>query len=92
MPVFAARARPHGRVTEEAYSALLDRMNSTLDRAGRLDGVLAAPHGAMVAEPQPAADGHWLGLLRGRFPRPLPVVATLDPHANLSPAMAALVA
>jgi microcystin degradation protein MlrC len=35
----------------------------------------------------PDVDGHWLTELRRRVGADVPIVCTLDPHANLSPAM-----
>jgi microcystin degradation protein MlrC len=89
VPVIAARALPYGVVTADAWDALLARMDAALDRAGPLDGLLVAPHGSTVSENHPDADGHWLTRLRQRYPRPIPIIGTLDLHANLSPAMAA---
>jgi microcystin degradation protein MlrC len=52
-----------------------------------LDGLLLAPHGATVSEEHLDADGYWMGLLRERLGPEKPIIATLDPHANLSAAM-----
>jgi microcystin degradation protein MlrC len=87
VPVFAARALPFGVVEADAFDALLARMHAALDRAGRLDGLLVAPHGATVSAIAPDADGAWLTHLRQRFPHPFPIIGTLDLHANLSLAM-----
>jgi microcystin degradation protein MlrC len=89
VPVFAARALPFGILEDDAYGALLERMHAALDRAGPLDGLLVAPHGATVSGAIPDVDGHWLTLLRTRFGPGFPIVGTLDLHANLSPAMVA---
>jgi microcystin degradation protein MlrC len=89
IPLFAARALPFGTVTAEAWSALMAQMDAAFEAAGALDGVLVAPHGATVAEPAPDADGFWLGMVRRRVGPDVPVIGTLDPHANLSPAMVA---
>jgi microcystin degradation protein MlrC len=64
-------------------------MFAELEKAGQLDGILVAPHGATVSEPYPDVDGHWLGELRRRVGREIPIIGTLDAHANLSPAMVA---
>src|SRR5688572_24489913 len=64
VPIFAARALPYGVIVAEAFDELLRRMLAALDRAGPLDGLLVAPHGATVAENHPDADGHWLTLVR----------------------------
>jgi microcystin degradation protein MlrC len=86
-PIFAARALPFGRVQAEAIEALLSRMFAALKKAGPLDGLLVAPHGATVSAPYPDADGHWLSELRRRVGPDMPIIGTLDPHANLSPKM-----
>jgi microcystin degradation protein MlrC len=89
VPVFAARAIPYGVMTAATLDELLVRMSAALDRAGHLDGLLVAPHGATVAENIPDVDGHWLSLLRQRFGPEIPIIGTLDLHANLSGRMVA---
>jgi len=86
VPVFAARALPFGCIERSAIEELLARMWRALEAAGTLNGVLVAPHGATVSEPYPDIDGHWLSELRRRVEQ-RPIVGTLDPHGNLSPAM-----
>src|SRR5215470_14395976 len=87
VPVFAARALPFGVIEAAAIERLLARMFAELDKAGKLDGLLVAPHGATVSEPYPDVDGHWLSELRRRVGPDVPIIGTLDAHANLSPAM-----
>jgi microcystin degradation protein MlrC len=89
VPVFAARAIPSGTLTRDAFRQLLAILEEELDRAGPLDGLLVAPHGAMVCENADDADGVWLSRLRRRVGPTLPIIGTLDPHANLSRAMVA---
>ena len=86
-PLFAARAVPYGTIGRDCFEQLVGMMLEQLVAAGPLDGVLAAPHGATVAEGYPDADGYWLGRVRELVGRDRPLIATLDPHANLSPAM-----
>lgn len=87
VPIFAARAVPYGAITPEAFDELLQMMFESLDAAGELDGILVAPHGATVCESHRDADGHWLAELRRRVGKSMPIIGTLDAHANLSPAM-----
>lgn len=87
VPIFAARANPSGTITREAEVMLIESMLEALGAAGRLDGLLVAPHGAAVGEIHRDFDGWWLGLLRQRVGLEVPIVATLDPHCNLSQAM-----
>ncbi len=84
VPIFAARAIPFGVIATEAWNELMSLMFDALDKAGPLDGILVAPHGATVSEPAPDADGHWLERLRSKVGPGVPIIGTLDPHANLS--------
>jgi microcystin degradation protein MlrC len=89
VPIFAARAVPFGVIQAAAIERLLEIMFAELGKAGKLDGILVAPHGATVSEPYPDVDGHWLNELRRRVGPDVPIIGTLDAHANLSPAMVA---
>jgi len=89
VPIFVARAMPYGAITAETFETLCDRMLRELTSAGKLDGLLVAPHGATVSESFPDADGEWLTRVRYAVGSAMPIVGTLDPHANLSPAMVA---
>lgn len=87
VPIFATRAVPFGVVETATFRHLRDTLHAELDRAGPLDGLLVAPHGAMVAEEEPDADGCWLTEVRQRYGPNFPIIGTLDLHANLSPRM-----
>jgi len=87
VPVFAARAYPGGTIAAGTFERLVERLLAELRAAGPLDGVLAAPHGATVADDHPDADGWWLSRVRREIGPGTPFVATIDPHANLSPLM-----
>lgn len=87
VPIFAARATPSGVITTAAATELLARLRDAFDTAnaaGKLDGLLLAPHGAAVSEPWSDFDGHWLSLVRSWAGPDVPIVSTIDPHANLS--------
>ncbi|MFM9058416.1 MAG: M81 family metallopeptidase [Planctomycetaceae bacterium] len=88
VPIFAARTLPYGPLTPGCLDTLMDMLLEALDAAGPLDGLLVAPHGATVGESVADVDGHWLALLRERAGA-IPIIGTIDPHANLSPAMVA---
>lgn len=87
VPIFAARAYPNGMIESATFDQLVERIISNLQSAGSLDGILAAPHGATVAENHLDADGFWLGKVRKFIGPDKPIIATLDLHANLSHAM-----
>lgn len=88
VPLFAAWTMPSGTVARGAAAELTRRAAQAVAAAGPLDGLLVAPHGAAVADGEPDFDGHWLGEVRRRVGPAVPVVGTLDLHANLSPRMA----
>lgn len=87
VPIFAARTVPSGTITKECWSDLMTTLRASLTAAGSLDGLLVAPHGATVSEAEPDADGHWLSLVREWVGTDIPIIGTLDAHANLSPRM-----
>ncbi|MEI8382500.1 MAG: M81 family metallopeptidase [Planctomycetota bacterium] len=89
VPIFAARALPFGTIESDAFERLVQQMIDELESAGRLDGILVAPHGATVAASHPDADGYWLSLVRQTVGPQIPIIGTLDPHGNLSPQMVA---
>ena len=85
--IFAARAMPYGMISADCWQELMARLDQQLQQALPLDGLLVAPHGATVAVGAPDADGDWLSRVRQRVGPQLPIVGTLDLHANVSPLM-----
>lgn len=85
--IFGARAMPYGTITADCWNALLSQLEESLKSALPLDGLLVAPHGATVAAPAPDADGDWLQRVRSIVGPSMPIIGTLDLHANVSPAM-----
>jgi microcystin degradation protein MlrC len=88
VPILLALATPSGIIAHETFEQIMQMMCEGLDRAGPLDGLLVAPHGAAVSEKHSDADGYWLKMLRERVGS-IPIVCTLDPHANVSECMIA---
>jgi microcystin degradation protein MlrC len=87
VPIFAATATAGPTIEQSAFDALQQMLLDQISRASALDGLLLSAHGAAVAEGEPDADGHWLAKLRAAVGAQVPIVCTIDPHANLSPAM-----
>ena len=77
-------ATPKGPVAKAVYEALVAELITSLRAQGKLDGILLALHGAMVAEHYPQADEETLRRVREAFPE-IPIVVTHDFHANISP-------
>lgn len=84
VPIFMALAVASGALSGQTLESLLRMLDEELDKAGPLDGLLVAPHGAGVCESQLDMDGYWVERLRRRFGAKLPIVVTLDPHGNVS--------
>lgn len=81
-------AWPSGAATTDTFDWLRDELLAALDRAGPLDGVLLALHGALVADDHPDVEGDILAAVRDKIGERMPLVATLDLHAHVTPAMA----
>ena len=93
LPLIAVWATPSGLVTAEAIRHLTGLLTDGLRRTladGPLDGVLLALHGAMVTEIDDDGEGYILQAVRDVVGRDVPVVATLDLHANISTRMVEL--
>jgi microcystin degradation protein MlrC len=88
-PTLTAGATPAGTVTANAFDELAGELVEMLRRAPRLDGMLLALHGAMVSQPFPDADGEVLRRVREVLGPDVPLIVTLDFHANISPEMVA---
>jgi microcystin degradation protein MlrC len=88
VPIIFAQTAPWGKVSDEALDHFWKLISEGLDKAGHLDGILVAPHGAAVNESRHDMDGWWLGELRKKVGEKIPVISTMDPHVNFSPAMA----
>lgn len=87
IPIMLAEATPGGIISSETYSFLLKEMMSELDKILPVDGCLVVPHGAAVSETFVDMDGHWLSQLRDKIGAKIPIVGTLDLHANVSQLM-----
>ncbi len=89
VPLLFAYAQPAGPLSAETREKLWALASETLANAGPLDGLLVAPHGAAIATDEPDMEGWWLTALRKQVGPGVPIIATLDPHANLSAAKVA---
>ncbi len=83
----AASATPGGKVTDDVFELVWENVCSALDEHPDVTGVLLALHGAMVVESDDDGEGALLERLRSRVGAEVPIVATLDLHANLTPRM-----
>jgi microcystin degradation protein MlrC len=86
VPILAVWATPSGMVDGSALTSLLSDIVSGLN-SSRPDGVLLALHGAMVSDIDDDADGWILEHIREVVGPDVPIVATMDLHANVSQRM-----
>ena len=80
-------AWPSGPVDAATFAMLMDGMLDALKHAGRVDAVLLALHGSLVAECEPDVEGHLLSKVRALVGPAIPIVATLDLHVNVTQRM-----
>ena len=84
MPLVWAAATPSAHVTEDAYERIVGAMLDDLKAAGPLDGIFLDLHGAMVTEHLDDGEGELLRRVRAVVGNAIPIVASLDLHANVT--------
>lgn len=87
VPIMYAEATPGGTVTHAAFQHLTSELFSELKKRLPVDGCLVVPHGAGVSELHRDMDGTWLEQLRALVGNDIPIIGTIDPHANVSAKM-----
>jgi microcystin degradation protein MlrC len=87
IPTLWTATSPSAHVTEDAFERIAAELVARITGAGRLDGVYLDLHGAMVTEHHDDGEGELLGRLREALGDGVPIVASLDLHANVTEAM-----
>src|ERR1700741_5568761 len=87
VPTIFAAATPSAHVTEDAFERIAKAMIDGLASAGQLDAVYLDLHGAMVAEHLDDGEGELLSRVRALVGSAIPIVASLDLHANVTQKM-----
>lgn len=80
-------AWPSGTATRDTFDWLREELLGALRAQSPVDAVLLALHGAMAADGVPDVEGTILQALREHLGPHVPLVATLDLHANITPLM-----
>src|ERR1700733_13935508 len=86
-PVCAAWAITANRLLREDFKRLVDEFATHLAASGKPEGLLLAMHGAQTAEGADDVEGYVLGRAREILGPGVPIVLTLDLHANVTQAM-----
>jgi microcystin degradation protein MlrC len=85
-PSVWAGAMPSNRVTADPFARICDEIVEDLQRGG-FDAVFIDLHGAAVAEGADDAEGELLARIRAVIGPAMPLVTTLDLHANVTARM-----
>ena len=87
VPTVFAAASPCAHVTEDAYERIAKLIVDGIKSALPLDAVYLDLHGAMVSEHFDDGEGEILRRVREVIGNTLPLVVSLDLHANVTPDM-----
>ena len=82
-------AWPAGTATAETFEWIKEEVLSGLKKVLPVDAVLLALHGSMAADLHPDVEGEILEAVRQVIGPKIPLVSTLDLHANITPRMVA---
>lgn len=86
-PIVWASAEPCGLVEDDAFDIMTNKICQGIKAIEGLDGIYLDLHGAMVTESFRDGEGELLRRIRQLVGPDLPLVISLDLHANISPAM-----
>ncbi|MFN7921588.1 MAG: M81 family metallopeptidase [Bryobacteraceae bacterium] len=87
VPLIFASAVPGGPLTGDCYAALRNDLLSRLREALPVDGVLMPQHGGAAVDEIGSLDGDLISAVREIIGPDVPLVATLDCHAHVTPEM-----
>ena len=87
VPTISCGASPSAHVTKDAFERIVAAMVDGIAAAGKLDAVYLDLHGAMVTEHLDDGEGEVLVRVRKVIGQQLPLVVSLDLHANVTPQM-----
>lgn len=87
VPTFFANAKPQGIITKDTYEVLINELVTAIKQALPLDGLCLSLHGGGIAEGHDDLEGSILTEIRKVIGYEIPIVATLDLHANMTETM-----
>lgn len=87
IPTLSAFAMPSGTITKETKSYLISQLVNMIKEEKELDGICLALHGAGVADGSDDLEGDVLAAIREVAGYDIPIVVTLDLHANVTEKM-----
>lgn len=87
IPVMALNASPGPITAQDVWEEVAEGFLNAIDVQPHVDGILLALHGAMVTEEMEDGEGFLLQCIREKVGKDVPIVATLDLHANVTERM-----
>ena len=84
VPLVLTASHPWGPVDHDFFQQVVDDIVKQLAAAGPVDAVFIANHGAMVSTRSFDPDGDMYARIRAHVGEKVPIVGTLDLHANIS--------
>ncbi len=87
VPILLTACFPHGPIDGELHHQFLAEIEAGLKDAGRIDAVYISNHGGMIATNTDDPDGDYIDVARRVVGPDVPIVVTLDLHANISDRM-----
>lgn len=90
IPIISGWAMAGGRVSTEARMFFEERIGTGLRNAGKIDALALHLHGAAAAEGVDDMEGAQLAICRAILGPDVPIVLSLDHHANITRQMVEL--
>ncbi|MFH1616496.1 MAG: M81 family metallopeptidase [Planctomycetota bacterium] len=87
IPGVAAWAVASGKIENQTLEEILDDIVTSLKANLPVDGVLWALHGALVSQDKDDCEGYIISKVKELLGQQIPVVCTLDYHANVTAEM-----
>lgn len=88
IPTVSLNANPSGPVTASVYEFVKSHVLGAIRQHSPLTAILISFHGAMVAEGHHDAEGDLLEMIRELVGMEIPIISSLDLHANVTKKMA----
>lgn len=87
VPLLVTSAGASGPVDQDFFDYVMARTRALIEAAGKVDAVFLSQHGAATATRDVDPDGRMFAMVRELVGPTVPIVATLDLHANVSQLM-----
>lgn len=86
-PCFCTFASPSGIISKDCFAELFHQFFDHIPDDQPIDGFCLALHGAGVSEEFPDVEGTVAEHIRKLYGKDIPIIMTLDPHANITDKM-----